>query len=544
MGDDGGRMRWYGPAAAVVLGAVALVSARVEAQSLRSDVQVQYLHVDGARFSEPYETWGKSIGVNWSKQTRGLALSSRLRFFEQTVVSQKTRARSPEGDLGLSHRYFSLSTRYLPTESRDETGLISRQQVLSLNSRVQVPWLPGLSGSWVRSHTSPNDRAPVGRATISRSLSASQEVGRFSLRAGVGDRGFHLDGEPLQTTSTYANFGAVTRFQLGSLPLLAGYDFAQSRGNLGAVQPLTSRTHLGRISGNFAASPRTNAGLDYSFQRNEVRSASSSQSNQHAATLSVAHALSSAISLSGNVGVRAATFGNQTRTENFLAASASAQGRVRPGWLVSSSASHAQTWLPGEQTRPSESVSAATTLGLSPRFSVRADMGVSTARIAVTASETRRDFSAQSGAGVSATPLRTLFFEGQVRRSQNGGSFLRGGQISTTYSSQVRLAPTPQFMATVQNSVRQAETGRGTTLQTSLSWRVASTFQFAGSYNRARQQSGSPGQPQARQESYSANVNAALGWRLTSSFQYSESNPHQPSHVRQYGFSVGRPFGR
>ena len=526
-----------------VLGGV-MVASCAGAQSFHSSAQTSYDRVEGARLATPYASWGKTVTADWAKQLTEFSLQSHFRFTEQTIVGERTRMRSPEADLRLNHRSFGLATAYRPSESRDQDGAISRHQTLSLTGYAQKEGLPTLSASWIRSHDDPHGHVGVGSSRISRDLAATYGIGAVSLHAGVGDRLLYRDGERNRPTDDHANIGGSTHFMLGRVPASAAYDFSQSHSSPGTALASVSRSHSAQASGSYAFSPRTNASFSYAFQRSENVGLGSSRTDLHNGSLSLAHNLSHVVALSASGGFRRAHFGEESKTERFLSASGTAQGQARPGWLMSASLSHSQNWFPGQLNRPAESATAGTTMRLSRRLSARADASLSSVAQALSATLSRRVFEAHGGLGLSATPLRTLAVNLSAQRNRSGGNILRRGQASTTYGGDVRLTPTARLSLSASRFVVRFADGRNTSLQTAMSWTPVAILSVSGGYNRAEQAVPGVASAMPRQESYNASAVVALGWRLTSTIRYAESNPRRSNQVRQFGFTVSRPFGR
>jgi len=539
---DDRRVRRCAVGIAVALGG-ALCAARAGAQDARASAQLQYQHTDGAGLAAPYETWGKTVTADWWHRLPGFDVSSRVRFTEQTVVGRQTRFRNPEGVLRLGHRYFGLSTQYTPTESRDDRGITSRQKSLALNAFFQKDGLPSIAGSWRRT-TQDLAGSATGASVITRTLNANYGAGPVALRAGVGDRILARRSDGHRPTDNLASIGASSQFRLGRMPVTAQYDFTQNRANPSVTKSYVARTHAAQASASYEFTPRTTAALAYSYRLADQVATGLPRDRDQSGSATLSHAFNRALGLSGSGGLRSVTLAGNTQTERYAAATASAQGQARPGWLISSSLSHDTSWLPGDRGHSTESFNSGTTMRLNTRISARADAGLSVMDRAVATAGSRKDVALRGGAGLAATPLRTLYVDASVNRNRSGAGVFARGDLSTAWSTTVRLMPTSRFNLSGGHSVLQSSGSRGTTSQASFTWSPTALLHASGSYNRTRQNLLLTGTSSPLQESYSGTVTTSPGGRLNIAFQYQEVNPRQASRVRQYNVLVAREFGR
>jgi hypothetical protein len=275
---------------------------------------------------------------------------------------------------------------------------------------------------------------------------------------------------------------------------------------------------------------------------------SGSVSEDHNGALSVSHILTPAFALSSGAGVRSAAFGGRTLTERFLTAGASAQGQARSGWTVGAAAGRTYNWLPGSSVRTSDSFGSNTSMRLATGLNARADFSVSASdRPQGTADSiaSSREVGLQFGTGITAQPLRSIHLDANAHRSRAGQSTLRGSPTSTSYSTAVRLTPSPRLQMGGGWGLTRGFGSRGSTGQATLLWSPGSRFQMSGSYSRTRQNVSGTGAPFATlQESFSGSATTSLRRNLNASFRYSEAGRGQPTHVRQIGVTVVQRFGR
>jgi hypothetical protein len=548
MRDDDGASAWV--RGAVVLVAACLgIAAPANAQKLNGSGEVNYQSVDRVGSSiSPLESWAKTFRVNYANQFRGdIDFSSQLQFSEQTIVGRPDRFRNPQGSIRLAHRYWGLSTAYQPSETRDALSQTTRQQSLSLTGYAQKPGLPSLSGSWIRSHLDSREQFP-GSATITRNVSSIYSLPRLGLHASYGDRFLETAADPRpRITENHLNLGATTQYQIGKAPVSLRYDFGQSRSNPNGNRDQQSRVHTASANSSYQFTARTSSSLSYTYNRT-VSSLGSPSLEDHNGALSLGHLLSKAVQLSAGGGVRTVTFAGSSQTESFLAASASAQGEARPGWRLSGVASHSLNWLPGIPARPVETLQGNTTMRLIRGLNARGDFAITAARTVVEESDTTsgaRARALQAGAGITAVPLRTVYLDASIHRSRAGESFLSGGNSSTSYTTSMRLTPSPRLNLSGAWALNQSSGSKGTTAQVSIQMALSSTFQASGAYSRARQELASFVPTSIPiQESYSGSLAMALGWDLRATVRYSDSNPGQTSEVRLVSASMSRNFGR
>jgi hypothetical protein len=178
---------------------------------------------------------------------------------------------------------------------------------------------------------------------------------------------------------------------------------------------------------------------------------------------------------------------------------------------------------------------------------VRGDLALSTGRrpVATADSVGPRDVSLQTGAGLTANPLRTVYLDASAFRSRTGPSLLSGGTATNTYTSRLRLTPSARLQMSGSWSLSYGPGNRGTTLQTSSQLSLGSWLQASGTYSQSRQHvPAEAGLSPALQQSASGALVMALGRNRSGALRYSESNWGQPTHVRQLNVTVVQSFGR
>jgi hypothetical protein len=536
------RPGWIG-----VLILMASVSpAGAERGVLRGAAELQYQSSERVGVATPLETWIKTLRMDYARRMRGsLELSSHLVFSEQTLAGRPDRTRTPQGNLQLSHPYFSVLASYRPSEVRDVQGRTTRQQELSFNGYVQGPRLPRVTGSWIRRHYEPGRGIPAA-AAVTRSLTSVYNLGATSFRAGYGDQYREgVFGSTGRAGESHYNLGASSQFRVGAGGLSTQYDFNQSRADPTGSRITTTRQHSAGINGGMRLSKRTSTGLAYSYRRTESVGTGRSPLEEHDGSLSLGHQLNSAVQLSGAAGVRSARINGANPTERYLVASASAQGEARPGWRMDAAASHSLNWLPGIPARPADNVRATTSMRLTPGLDFRGDLSLSATRNPLAPRHSPLELGLQSAAGIVASPLRTVSLDATVQRARAGVSLLRGGSSSSSYAANLRLRPSGAFQLNGGWGMATNSGTRSTTWQSGFQWSPRPTFQASGAYSRAAQERSDPTAPMTTsQESVSGSLAVALARNLSGTVRYAESNPGRTGSVRQISALLIQRFGR
>jgi hypothetical protein len=239
--------------------------------------------------------------------------------------------------------------------------------------------------------------------------------------------------------------------------------------------------------------------------------------------------------------------GGRSETERFVDASATAQGDARPGWRLTGALTSSVNWLPDEVPRPSQSIQSTTTMRLARGLDLHGDLSVTSAKLVVVPPETTafsRQMAMQSGVGISASPLRTVYVDASMTRSHSGQS-LTSGLTARSYSAGLRLSPTTALQLNGRWGLSNAPGSRATTEQASVQWTASGSLQLSGAYSRARQEISFPTLAlTSLQESFSSTMTVRLAQELNASASYTESNRHQPNEIRQFFFNLVQRFGR
>jgi hypothetical protein len=517
------------------------------ASSFHGTAEVQYQTVDRSRALPTQDSWSKVFQLDYASVLPGsIGFTSSARFAEQSIARQSYRARVPEGSVRLTHRNFGLSSSYRPSETRDDRNLTSRQKDLSFTAYAQQDKLPRLSASWIRSRLDPVSGAPA-TGTVTRSIATQYALPFVMLRAGYGDR---LLEEAARSDSriveNHASLGGTSAFQMGRAPISLQYDFSRARAYALSDRSQLSHAHVGSATTSFPITARAGASLQYSYRRTQILSRASSTQQDHNGGASVSYAFHPSFQLSSGAGVRTAFLpGGRSLTERFVAATALAQGQARAGLRLSASATHSVNWLPDGDARPADQIQTSTSMRLTRGLDLRGDFSIATSRPIAGSSDTiasPRQVAVQSGVGLSAAPLRTVFLDANVSKTRAGRSITSGGIDATSWSSGLRLTPAPTMQLLGRWGLTESAGSRSVTGQASFQWSVGSSFQLSGGYHRARRESFFLA-PSALQESLTGSMGFRLARELNAAVRYTESNRGQPNRVRQLTVDLVRRFG-
>ena len=519
------------------------------ADTFHGSAEVQYQTVDRSARTANLDTWNKILQLDYASALPGtVALTSSFRFVEQTVARQSDRVRVPEASVRLAHRNFGLSTSLRPAETRDSRGFIFRRQDLSVNAYAQRDKLPSLSASWVRSRLEPSALAPAS-STVSRSIGTQYALPHITFRAGYGDRFLEDASQPgPRISENHLGAGSSANFQLGRAPISLNYDVSRSNNYPNASRSQESRSQLAGLGTQFPLDAKTNTSLSYNYRNTELVGVPGSTNQEHNGALSVARALNPTFQMGAGAGVRNAVLGGgRSLTERFVDATFSGQGDARPGWRLNGAITSSVNWLPDEVPRPSQSIQTNTTMRLARGLDLRGDLAITSAKLVAVLPDTSslgRQMAMQSGVGISAYPLRTVYIDANMTRSHSGQS-LTNGLTARSYSAGLRLTPTTALQINGRWGLSNAPGSRATTEQASLQWTAGGSFQLSGAYSRARQEVSFPTLAlRSLQESFSGTMTIRLAQELNASAQYTESNRHQPNQLRQFSVNLVQRFGR
>ncbi len=185
---------------------------------------------------------------------------------------------------------------------------------------------------------------------------------------------------------------------------------------------------------------------------------------------------------------------------------------------------------------------------LAPGFLANGDVSLSATRLPPAqpgAASRPTELTLQTSAGVVTNPLRTVFLDATVQRYRTGASLVRGGSLTTSYVTNLRLRPSTRTQWFGSWGRVDAFGSRTTTVLGSVQWTPSASLQASASYSRSRPQRVDPAAPPlAGQESLSGSLVLALTRDLRGTLRYSLANPGQANRVRQLNAILTQNFGR
>ncbi len=541
---------WSGCGVVVVM--MALMSAPAEAQHLRAVVEGQYDRLERFGFGDDTERWQTSYRLDYATRIHSmLDLSSQFQFNDQWYVGRSDRVRTPIGSLRLAHPQFGFFGSYRPTTVTDAKSITTRQKETMLSGYVQRPGLPQLMGTWTRRRLEASPGI-AGSVSIQRDLRSSWTTGPFAFRGGYGDQSREADNLPgRKALNDHFDAGTTAQFVNGPATGSLSYDFNTTRTRGEGFLHQVSRVHTTALGGGYIFSPRTTASLAYSFRYTDTGTAGVSVLREHDGSLNLLHKLNRMIQLTGGAGVRGADVGAGREVESFVVGSATANTMVRPGWQFAAGLDHSWNWLPHDHGRPIDSFTSTSRMKLAQGLEADGNVTVGRTSRPVAAGDTLTApvaVSLQTGAGLRATPLRTLTVTMSGQRYRAGEN-QRGAQLTTTsYTAGVEWRPSPKLVGTTKWSVSsgfsRGEPSHGLS-QSMVQWTPKASFQLTGTYARADQQVRDVNTAlAASRETYGAWIVWAVARDLRATLRYSEADPGLTSHARQVSADVSKSFGR
>ena len=530
------------------IAAYLLVAASAHADSFHGAASMQYQNLDRSRVLPTQESWNKVLQLDYANLLPGsVAFTSSFRFAEQSIARQSDRVRVPEGSVRLTHHHFGLSSSYRPSETRDARALTTRHKDVTVTAYAQGNRLPRISGSWVRSRLDPSALSP-GTGTITRALAAQYGIPHLNFRAGYGDR--LLEQPTLAKTrlaERHVSLGSTSQFQVGRAPISLQYDFSRAHA-FATDRSQLSHAHVAGASTSFPLSSRASTALSYNYRRTQILNRDDAVNQDHNGGVSLSYVLNPTVQLSSGAGVRTALLaGGRNLTEKFVSATASAQGQARPGLRLLGSATHSVSWLPDGAARPADNLQTTTSMRLIKGLDLRGDFSIATAKPVVVAPETTaflRQVAVQSGVGLTAAPLRSVYLDANVSKSRAGRSVTSGGISTTSYSTGMRLTPHATMQLLGRWGFTHGPGSRSASGQATFQWTVTNAWQLSAGYNRARLDVSLPA---ARLTSLQESITASMAIRLARDFnagaRYTETNQGQPNRVRQLTVDLVRRFG-
>ncbi|HVP39116.1 MAG TPA: hypothetical protein VMS93_08040 [Candidatus Saccharimonadales bacterium] len=548
--------------AAPTAGMLCLAAAGARAGELRGLLQVQYQQLEDVTpqgnqvrrsFLQTYEldhTLNLGGGAN---------LASQLQVNKSSIVGSAERTITPLGSVRLVHPLFGLFASYRPVSQRGADSLTTRQQETQLSGYFGRAGLPRLELSWIRRHQDPRDLRPGDTAatviannrfseatSVTRNVRATHDLGPLSLRAGYGDQ-TQEGGGPAAPQVTQKNYDAGASLRLAvrrDLVFLLQYDYTFNQRGAAGGPTDRDRNHSASISGGMKLSPKLDWNLNYSFRRSEVRGTAPSDLNDHDGALMFTYHPTTGVTLLSGTGVRTTRTAEQQDVLGYVLVSASADGRVRPGWTGSANVTRSWNRFPGGQNFWVDTYHAGSRFTLARGLDLLADL--QTSANGDTAARSSRVVT-QATLGAQATPLPKIYLGLSGRAYRSGPGLTENLTRSNSSSVDVRWTPGAadvSFNYTSSGALPRNDP-RVSTTTVNVGWRRSQSFQLVLSYTSSSQTQTTPGlQPLVGREVFGGRVLAALSRTVRLTAGISAVDPYRVTRSRAMDMTVTKSFGR
>lgn len=458
------------------------------AQGIQGFGQLQYQNVDGGGVKR--ESWVSVLqlehATRWWQSTE---VKTQFEFRRFAALGGPERNLVPRGLLQITHPDFGLNGYYRPSSLTDSFGLTSRQQEANLSGYFARAGLPHADFTWTRRHRSAGSSTGSAATGITRSAHLSHDLGPLNLQSGYND----LTQEPQdprfrRTTQRTYNAGAGLRlFSSRRGSSMLRYEFTHGTNTLGSGARLLNITHEIAASGGVFLNARTDVSLGYSYRRSELRQHLRSNLNDHDGTLLLNIRPTRGLRFSGGGGVRTARTGQREDVLGSAIFSASAEGRVRPGWQGVSGVTHTISWYPKGHSFSVDSWHGGSRFRLNRGLEATADLVVSASG---DTGNSATQVVSQASYGFNASPLRAF------RLAWSGRAYRAGRSLGTATISSVgsiwdaRWTPGAGLEIGAGLS-RTSPLARGgapvSTRQANLRWAATRGFQLSLNYSRSSQ---------------------------------------------------------
>lgn len=561
--------------AALTLGLAGVIACApgARAQSLFGYAQGQY-----QRFEEVIQTRDSSGTVSQRRRSRefwvqnyelrnlsslrsDLQLQTSLRFTDLKYSNQPDGTRTPQGTMRLNGRVFSVSASHRPTSSTsgvNRTGVSTPSdstRLMTVTSRAQETMFTGalfpgrgprFDVMWVRQHRD-GDLLGAGSDATNRSVRAGYDRGPLRLYGLLSDLRRTPEVALRATTvqRTWSGGGTFTFAPTRATSASLQYDLADTRTNVPGQPLATGRTHAASLTSSHRPNRLASVDLNYNLRRSTYFNRVGSTHTEHDGGLFLTLTPRKAMRFSTGGGTRTVDALAGTDLISYYSTILALEGRVRPGWIGTTLASHTFNWDPQRGRYSTESLRMGSRLRLARGLD--ADVNGQISANGDTASRSQR-WSSELSARVSATPLRSLTFALYERVFRVGASLGRASGRATTSQGDLRWRPVPSLEMVGSLNLTSAATGggpRSTSRMGMVRWAALRGWQLVGNYSRSEQSRQSSFAEQlAGREVAGLRVTGALGRRITLNAGATGADLGTARETRQYDGSVTMTLGR
>ncbi len=559
--------------AALLLGGLLLAPGLARGQSLYGTVQLQYqnseedvirLGSDGARFAERVrrETWLRTVDLHHQSYLRpDWLLDSNLRFSGASALGTGSGSSTPQGTMRLMHPYLQVAATHAPTSTRTNvaarTGVnadssttqqrvVARASETALTGHVAVPHLPQLDVSWIRNRRE-GVASAVGEGSIARNARMSFDRERYSVYGAYGDTRQQSDvsAAPANTQRLLNAGGSFRLAPVTNSSLAFQYDFGSVRGEIGGAKRSSTSNHSATVTGDWRPKPWLTPSLNYQWRRSRPAAAVlPAQIDQEGAML-LRVAAQRGASLSAGGGIRTQRVFDRQELLKYATAMASADGELRHGLAVNTSASHTTSWDPTRGTYGSEALASA----LRASFGRSAEWNASWQLSANgdTGSVLQRYTNTWSSR-LQAMPLRSLTLALSLRSLRVGSGLFKPSGTSRGAGIDVQWRPFPAcdlLGSYATTGVFPNEQQKSSTRTLTAKLEPSSKLQFYGTYTRTDQTGTVVASTlSSSHEMASGRVQWQPTRRVAASGTLTVSEPGRAQEARQVDVAFTWSFGR
>jgi hypothetical protein len=559
--------------AALLLGGLLLAPSLAWSQSLYGTVQLQYQNAeedvirigpDGSRFADRVrrETWLRTVDLHHQSYLRpDWLLDSNLRFSGASALGTGSGTSTPQGTMRLMHPYLQVSASHAPTSTRTNvaarTGVnadssaqqqrvVAKTAETALTGHMAVPRLPQLDVSWIRNRRE-GVASAVGEASVARNARMTFDREHYSVYGAYGDTRQQSDvtAAPANTQRLVNAGGSYRLAPIANSSLAFQYDFGSVRGDIGGAKRSSTSNHSASVNSDWRPKPWLTPSFNYQWRR--TRPASSvvaPQTDQEGAML-VRVAAQRGASLSAGGGVRTQRVLDRQELLKYATAMASADGELRHGLAVNTSASHTTSWDPSRGTYGSEAIASAmrASFGRSAEWDASWQLSAN----GDTGSVLQR-YSNTWSSRLQAMPLRNLTVAVSLRSLRVGSSLLKPNGTSRGAGFDVQWRPFPAcdlLGSYASTGVFPNELQRSSTRSLTAKLETSSKLQLYGSYTRS-DQTGTviASTASTRHELVSGRVQWQPTRRVAASGTLTVSEPGRVKEARQVDVAFTWSFGR
>lgn len=546
-------------AAAALMVAIVLTSLKAgpaHAQAFYGKAQVQFRRIETLRPGQPRfvsESWLQTYEINHSILfNRRTSVNSQFTYTQLSYLNRPDAVRSPFGRLRMQDPLFGLTASYKPIRTTSVFGDSAQAQEVTYRAEesrfdgyLLVPRGPQVTGSWVRVHRKEDVLTPGGTGTT-RALRATQLLGPLSLRGGYSDR--LRDPVPENQTRTVQRAwdgGAALNLAAGTRASI-GLDYSYFLTERPFVDRAADRTrsHQATLQSSFAQSPHSNWNLFYVFRQSGVSNGLALTDISHDGSLLFTHRPTRAVALTAGGGLRSVRETSGFATQKYTSATASARGRIRPGWTADAGLSHTNNWVPDRAAYTQDGANVYSRLRVRNGLDLNGTLNVSTT--SDTTVGTSR-VTVQASYQAVFEPWRTFRFVFSDNHYNAGPRLFEIVSSSRSHTYDARWTPFPGFALRGVHSVTGTlpdQSQRFATTTWTMSYTPTQRLKLWTSYTRSDRQTGAGSDQITGREILSARVIAGVTPTVTVNGGATMADPDTPVEARQYDMSVTKTFGR